>query len=82
MTANDMKSAKPARSGFCRECNSNLILTHGGLKYACLCGCESASSYYLPFSWVFDRSLGAENRVALIDTRMTQPLKAFAANCH
>jgi len=80
MIAKNMKSSRRARRGFCLECNSTLILTHGGLKYACLCGCESASSYYLPFSWIFENSVPAEIPVAFIDPRLTRPLKVFSAN--
>jgi hypothetical protein len=55
-----LTSATPTTPGFCLECKSPLQL--GETYYVCLCGSESTSSYYLPFSWVLNNNFDADVR--------------------
>ncbi len=47
-----MRSSKSEKvAGFCRQCNSSVLLANG--LYFCQCGSASDKSYYFPPSWVF-----------------------------
>jgi hypothetical protein len=72
------KSGRTTTAGFCRECNSYLYLSRWDGHYACLCGSESATSYYVPFSWVLNERLAA-NPVVTVDIAPAQAVRAASA---
>jgi hypothetical protein len=75
------KSGRTMTAGFCRECNSYVHLSRGDGYYACLCGSESATSFYVPFTWVLNERLAA-NPVATVEGAATQAARAASVKSH